>query len=95
MAATQVPNRDSSISKVVSSRGGFHTLSAWFDPPRYIDRDEMYVYITDLRLLTRLETRNSNMMPCRSLTVTHSPRCEGAAGAAVMLHGAYVRRSSG
>ena len=61
MAATQLPDWDSSIRKAVRLRGGFHTLSAWFDP-RYvvIDRKEMYICVTDLRQLTRLETPVDN-----------------------------------
>jgi hypothetical protein len=51
-----------------------------------IDRDEMYA--------DPIRNSISNTMPCRSLTVAHSSRCEGAAGAAVMSHGAHVQRSS-
>lgn len=56
VAATQLPNSDSFISKVVSSVGG-SILSA-DDSIRYvIVRKEVYMCITDLRLLTRSETQ--------------------------------------
>lgn len=90
VAATQLPNRDSSTRKVVSSVGVHIHFADVLIRSVVIDRKEMYMGITGLRQLTRLETRQWSMLPFRSLTVAHCICCESTAGAELVAHVTHV-----